>query len=47
MLFLKRKCPCCGCKTLNTENNSLYEICPICFWKYDPIKTTRPTGGLL
>lgn len=45
--FLKRKCPCCGCKTLNTENNSLYEICPVCFWEYDPIQNDNPnySGG--
>lgn len=47
VLFLKRKCPCCGCKTLNTENNSLYEICPVCFWEYDPIQNDNPnySGG--
>lgn len=47
VLFLKRKCPCCGCKTLNTENNSLYEICPVCFWEYDPMQNDNPnySGG--
>lgn len=42
-----KKCPCCGYKTLNLESNHLYEICPVCYWEYDPIQNDNPhySGG--
>lgn len=32
---MSKKCPCCGFYTLN-EEDSLYDICPVCFWENDP-----------
>jgi hypothetical protein len=31
-------CPCCGYKTISEE----YDICPICFWEYDPVQQSDP-----
>ena len=30
---LPPRCPCCGCKTLDTRAD--YDICPVCFWEDD------------
>jgi hypothetical protein len=35
-----KTCPCCGYKTLN--DNSIYEICPICFWEDDMVQFDNP-----
>ena len=47
VLFEKKMSSSLVCKTLNTENNSLYEICPVCFWEYDPIQNDNSnySGG--
>ncbi|WFD09784.1 CPCC family cysteine-rich protein [Tepidibacter hydrothermalis] len=35
-----KTCPCCGYKTL--EDNSIYDICEICYWEDDPIQFINP-----
>lgn len=35
-----KRCPCCGYKTL--EENSVYNICDICFWEDDIIQFEYP-----
>lgn len=39
-------CNCCGFLTLSVGCGS-YEICPVCFWKDDPVQNSDPTypGG--
>jgi hypothetical protein len=36
MNVLKKKCPCCGYFTLS--KNSMFEICPVCYWEDDPVQ---------
>jgi len=33
---MKKKCPCCGFRTLNEIGE--YEICPVCYWEDDSIQ---------
>lgn len=33
-------CPCCGHKTLREE--SVYEICSVCWWEDDPLERVEP-----
>ena len=35
-----KKCKCCG--KHNLDNDSLYEICPICNWESDPVQEANP-----
>ncbi len=41
------RCPCCGFKTLNQEDELYFEICPVCFWENDPIQNNNAnySGG--
>jgi len=38
----KSPCPCCGYKTFDPEPNAPYEICPVCFWEFDPVQIADP-----
>lgn len=40
-----KTCQCCGYKTL--EENSIYDICDICFWEDDIVQNNNPdyVGG--
>ena len=38
MMNEKRKCPCCGCYTID-EN---FGICPVCYFEYDPYQIKNP-----
>jgi len=38
----KRKCPCCGYRTLYDPNPGSYEICPVCFWEDDQVQSADP-----
>lgn len=44
---MERRCPCCGYYTLQNEDESLYAICPVCFWENDPWQAAEPdeAGG--
>ncbi len=46
METIKYTCPCCGYKTL-TKENSLWEICEVCFWEIEPLTLQNPyyVGG--
>ncbi len=33
---VNKKCPCCQYKTLSV--NSMYDVCPVCYWQDDPIQ---------
>ncbi|CAI3950015.1 unnamed protein product [Commensalibacter communis] len=35
-------CVCCGFLTRTEPSNGDYDICPICFWKDDPIQNDQP-----
>ena len=35
-------CPCCGYNTINDLKLDSKVICPICYWKNDPIQLTNP-----
>ncbi|WP_199539314.1 CPCC family cysteine-rich protein [Dyadobacter luteus] len=36
-------CPCCGYKSLAEKaSESIYEICPVCFWETDPVQNDNP-----
>lgn len=37
---LKKRCLCCGYKSLDID--SIYDVCPVCFWKDDPIQNKNP-----
>lgn len=37
---LKKRCPCCGYKSLDID--SIYDVCPVCFWEDDPIQNKNP-----
>lgn len=41
----KKMCKCCGKYEL--DNNSLFEVCPICGWESDPVQENDPnySGG--
>jgi lipopolysaccharide biosynthesis glycosyltransferase len=41
-LIPKYTCPCCGYKTLSADPLEPNEICPICFWEYDPAQSKDP-----
>lgn len=34
---MKRTCPCCGFYTVDSEDEVIVDICPVCFWQYDNI----------
>lgn len=41
----KFRCPCCGYYTMPEVD--MWDICPVCFWEYDPLQSDEPTysGG--
>ena len=42
----KLQCPCCGFFTIDREEPE-FDICPVCFWEYDPVQNADPeyAGG--
>lgn len=44
---MKYQCPCCGFKTLTSEQRGSFEICPVCYWEDDKVQLKDPdyAGG--
>ena len=44
---IKYPCPCCGYKTLSSDEGNTFEICPVCFWEDDGVQLNDPkySGG--
>lgn len=36
------ECPCCGYFTIDSEDEVIVEICPVCFWQYDEVAHINP-----
>ena len=32
---MKKKCPCCGFYTIDSDDEVITDICEVCFWQYD------------
>lgn len=43
----KYNCHCCGCFTLDQEDDGSFEICAVCYWEDDGLQSDLPdyTGG--
>ena len=39
----KLKCPCCECYTVDSEDEVIVDICPVCFWQYDVVAQENPS----
>lgn len=39
---MKRTCPCCGFYTVDSDDEVIVDICPVCFWQYDNIAQEKP-----
>lgn len=35
---MKYKCPCCNRNTMDNSDPLFHDICPVCYWKNDPIQ---------
>lgn len=33
--YLKKKCPCCGFYTIDSDDEVITDICEVCFWQFD------------
>ena len=31
----RKKCPCCGYFTIDSDDEFVVDICAVCFWQYD------------
>lgn len=43
---MKKKCPCCGYLTIESEETIITEICKVCFWQYDEIAHKTPDRSI-
>lgn len=37
-----KRCPCCGCLTIDDSNNIITDICDVCFWQCDEVAQNVP-----
>jgi hypothetical protein len=35
VVILRKKCPCCGFYTVDSDDEVIVDICEVCFWQYD------------
>lgn len=40
-IYMKR-CPCCGCLTMDDSDEMITDICDVCFWQYDEMAQNMP-----
>ena len=38
----KIQCPCCGCYTIDGNDEVIVDICPVCYWQYDEVSQEHP-----
>lgn len=38
----KINCPCCGYYTIDTNDEIIVDICPVCYWQYDEVCHDNP-----
>lgn len=39
---MNKKCPCCGYYTVDSDDEVIVDICPVCFWQYDEVAHDKP-----
>ena len=39
---MNKKCPCCGNYTIDSDDEIIFDICPVCFWQYDEVAHDKP-----
>lgn len=37
-----KRCPCCGCLTIDDWSEVITDICEVCFWQYDEVAQENP-----
>lgn len=42
MIILRKKCPCCGFYTVDSDDEVIVDICDVCFWQYDAVAHQYP-----
>jgi hypothetical protein len=44
---MNKQCPCCGFYTVDSDDEVIVDICPVCFWQYDIVMHNKPNmaGG--
>ena len=43
---MKKKCPCCGFYTIDSESEVITDICDVCFWQYDVVAQQYPDKSI-
>jgi len=39
---MNKQCPCCGYYTVDSDDEIIVDICPVCFWQYDEVAHDKP-----
>ena len=39
---MNKECPCCGNYTIDSDDEIICDICPVCFWQYDDVAHDKP-----
>ena len=42
----KLQCPCCGCFTIDSDDEIVVEICEVCLWQYDEVAHRNPEKAI-
>ena len=42
----RQECPCCGYFTVESEDEVIVDICPVCFWQYDLVAHEKPDKNI-
>lgn len=43
---MKKKCPCCGFCTIESDDEVITEICEVCYWQYDLVSQKYPDKNI-
>lgn len=39
---MNKQCPCCGYFTVDSDDEVIVDICPVCYWQYDEVAHAKP-----
>jgi hypothetical protein len=39
---MSKRCPCCYYYTIDSDDEIIVDICPVCFWQYDEVAQDKP-----
>jgi hypothetical protein len=41
-IFMHKQCHCCNNYTVNSDDEVIVDLCPVCFWQYDAVAHDKP-----